>query len=224
LVDVGAFTGFDAAIEAALHALTSPALTRVMWLATVSGDTAVLTVWTVLAVLLLWTWGRRRFAVALAALMAVDPIVVSALKSTFARARPPLAGMLIAEPSGSSFPSGHATAALVFYGLLAVVAMGSSLSPRLRACAVSGALAIALLVGVSRVFLGVHFASDVLAGWVLASVLVGAGWGALALWRRLRGLEEPPGITPERRAAILALAATVAVGVWLLQTYADPLL
>jgi undecaprenyl-diphosphatase len=225
-VDFAVFAGFDTAIMAAVRSVSSPALTNTMWLATVSGDARVMTTLTVLAVGLLWAWGRRRPAVVLAVLMAADPLVASVLKSVFDRARPSVAGMIIGLPSDAGFPSGHAMASFVFYGWLALVALSSGLSPRRKAVAGVGALTAVLLVGVSRVFVGVHWPSDVLAGWAFASVLVALGGCALALWRRARGPERVPAISSAMRRrldALLAIAAAVAAGVLLLQTYADPL-
>lgn len=226
-MDFSAFHAMDEAVSMAVRSVASPLLTRVMWLATVSGDSAVMTTLSVLAFVLLWAWGRRRPAVVLAVLMAADPLIVSVLKGAFGRARPPLAWMLVGPPSAASFPSGHATASFVFYGSLALIALGSGLPPRRKALAVTGALAAAFLIGASRVYLGVHWASDVLAGWVFAAVLVAMGQGALVLWRRVRGPGRARATTPEHRPrlnALTAIAAAVAVGALLLQTYADPLL
>ncbi|MDO8914612.1 MAG: phosphatase PAP2 family protein [Coriobacteriia bacterium] len=226
-MDFAGFAGFDAAIDAALRTVASPALMRVMWLATVSGDAAVMTVWTALAVVLLWAWGRRRQAVVLAVMMSVEPLLVSALKQAFSRPRPPLADMLVAPPSGLSFPSGHATAALLFYGLLALFALLGDASGRRKASMVAGALGAAFLVGVSRVYLGVHFPSDVVAGWLVAGVLIALGGSWLALWRHVGGPEHPLKPTPARRAgmdAALALAAALAAGALFLQACSNPLL
>jgi membrane-associated phospholipid phosphatase len=226
-VDFAAFAGFDSAVSAAIDSMWSPGLTRVMWVITVSGDSPVMIVWTVLAVILLWVWGRRRPAIVLAAMMALDPLVVAILKDVFARTRPPVGTMLVAPPSGLSFPSGHATAALLFYGLLALFAILGAAPGWKKALMVAGALGAAFLVGVSRVYLGVHFPSDVVAGWAVAVVLVGLGWGALALWRRVRGPEPTSPPTPLLRvkpALWLALAAAIAVGTRILQARANPLM
>jgi membrane-associated phospholipid phosphatase len=225
-VDFSVFAGFDAAVMAAARSVESPALTRVTWLFTVSGDALVMTVWTLLAVVLLWVRGRQRYTIVLAALMGLDPLVVAALKDAFARARPPVADMLMAPPTGASFPSGHATAALVFYGLLALFAMRGAGPMWRRALAVVAALGVAFMVGVSRVYLGVHFASDVAAGWGVALALVGIGAGALAVWERRRGPEVVRDVS-EGQTRYRALAVTclvIAVGVLLVQTGLDRLL
>jgi len=226
-VDFSAFAGFDGAVSGLLRGIRSPALTRAMWVATASGDAHVMAALSVGAVVLLWAWGRRRSGVVLAALMAADPLVAGILKALFDRPRPPVSGMLIAAPSDAALPSGHAMATLVFYGSLALIACLETRSIARRVGAIAAAVVAVLLVGASRVVLGVHWPSDVLAGWVFGSLLVAAGWGALALWTRMSGPERRRPVTPAVRARLDALAALVAAlgaGALVLQLWADPLL
>jgi undecaprenyl-diphosphatase len=121
-------------------------------------------------------WRRRlplAFVSAAAATLSTS-LVVGALKDVFDRSRPPEAdpglGSLVAIPENDSFPSGHAATAFA-----AATAIGI-LSPRMRPYA----LALALGVALSRVYLRVHFPLDVLAG-----ALLGAGIGALVAWAAL---------------------------------------
>ncbi len=82
-----------------------------------------------------------------------------------ARPRPPVAERLISV-TGWSFPSGHATQSVAFWGMLVVVLCGG----RTRAVRTVGwvvAALVALAVGLSRIYLGVHWISDVTAGWLL---------------------------------------------------------
>ncbi len=88
------------------------------------------------------------------------------------RPRPPLAD-LIGAASGVSFPSGHATQAIAVWGMLAVIASAGR-SPRTRAALLAAAGFVVLLVGASRIYLGAHWLTDVLAGYAL-----GAAWLAL---------------------------------------------
>ncbi len=226
-MDFSALAAFDTAVASALRFVQSPAVTRVMWVATVSGETAVMVIWTALAAVMLWSWGKRRSATVLAGLMLLDPLLVDLLKGLFARPRPPASGMLIALPSGLSLPSGHAVATMVFYGLLAVTAVRGQGPAWRKTLAAAGALVAAGLVGVSRVYLGVHFASDVVAGWAVAAVLVGAGWGALALWDRIGGPEAASDASAQRSGRLAALAVTcafVAAEVLFVQAGLEPLL
>ncbi len=95
------------------------------------------------------------------------------------RPRPPAAD-LIGQASGPSYPSGHATQAIAAWGVLAIVALAGR-TPRARVGLLAAAAAVALLVGASRIYLGAHWLTDVLAGYAL-----GATWLALLLALRLR--------------------------------------
>lgn len=226
-MDFASFAGFDTVVATALRSVASPLLTRAFWVATLMGDATVMTTFTALAVVLLLTWGRRRDATVLAVLMIADPLIASVLKNAFARPRPPVVGMLIGIPSDASFPSGHALASLLCYGMLAVFALREGGSVPAKALAVAAALSGALFVGLSRIYLGVHWPSDVVASWLVASVLVAAGWGALALWEHRRGPEAPPDTTVARRRVLAGLAVSCAVVLVLVvarQAGIDPLL
>jgi undecaprenyl-diphosphatase len=226
-VDFAAFAGFDAAVAGALRSIASPALTRIMWIATLSGDAAVMTSFAVLAVVLLVAWGRRRSAVVLAVVMIADPLIASSLKGMFARPRPPVAAMLIGVPSDASFPSGHALASLLCYGLLALFVVLGTASAWRKGSAVAVALVCALMVGASRVYLGVHWASDVVASWAVGVPLLVLGFGALLLWERLGGPEPVRAMTPGRRRALWALAGVcgvVLLAMLVRQAGLDPLL
>ena len=81
------------------------------------------------------------------------------------------------EASGWSFPSGHAFGAMVFYGLLVAFAWVSTERRTRRVAAVVAGVLVVGAVGLSRVALGVHYLSDVVAGWA-----VGVAWLALSQW------------------------------------------
>lgn len=127
------------------------------------GDTATLTVLCFLvAAALLWT-GKRRFAFLWVLAVAGNGVLNSALKQIFARVRPLHEDGLVMA-TGFSFPSGHSSGAIVAYGMLACLACHWAAKQWHLSIAL-GAVALAYSVGVSRVFLQVHFASDVIAGF-----------------------------------------------------------
>lgn len=97
------------------------------------------------------------------------------LKAVFERERPPQA-MQAVETINASFPSGHALLAAVFYLSVAVMLTRAFPRQRFKAFVLVVGMVLALLVGLTRVYLGAHWASDVIAGWA-----VGAAW-AMALW------------------------------------------
>ncbi len=100
-------------------------------------------------------------------------ILVQILKFAFSRQRPEIVTHLASEIS-MSFPSGHSAMSAVIYLTLAVLISRIEKSAKTRIFIVSAALIITFLVGVSRVYLGVHYPTDVLAGW-----MIGLFWALL---------------------------------------------
>lgn len=123
---------------------------------------------------LVWHWCGPRCAVALAAASLLSNLASSLLKMGFDRPRPDLIPHLD-HVNSASYPSGHATSAAVVYLLLAWLAPS-----RWRALAWTLAGVMILLTGLSRIMLGVHWASDVVGGTMLgaAFALVGAWWAS----------------------------------------------
>lgn len=97
------------------------------------------------------------------------------LKALFGRERPALDYRAV-EAVNASFPSGHAMLSAVVFLTLGALAARFAQRKRLKALALGAAVLLSLLVGLSRIYLGVHWASDVLAGWS-----VGAAW-AMTCW------------------------------------------
>ncbi len=98
-------------------------------------------------------------------------IANGAAKVAIARTRPDLLEPIIIE-HGFSFPSGHSALGMVAYGVLAVLVSRSRLPPVARRGIVIGLAVLIFLIGLSRVWLGVHYPTDVLAGWAAGGALV----------------------------------------------------
>ena len=123
----------------------------------------------------LWLGWRRRW-LHLAALLAamVSGVALNlTLKYAFVRPRPEFANAYYHE-TGFSFPSGHAMLAVVFYGLLAYLLVCTIPRWKWQAIFVLGAATLALLIGFSRLYLGVHYLTDVLGGWAAGSLWLAA--------------------------------------------------
>ena len=156
-----------------------------------------LPVFLVLAGWLLW---RRltRLAVFVAVTVGVSPGINDLVKSAVHRARPVLANP-VAHESGASFPSGHAQAAVVGYAVLLLVFL-PVLHGAVRRIAICVAVLMVLGIGLSRVALGVHYVSDVLAGYVLGVAWVAAMIASFNIWRQKDGLPSAhpdEGLEPE---------------------------
>jgi undecaprenyl-diphosphatase len=139
------------------------------------GGISVLGLFAVVAVIFMVIQRKRLSAALLVAGLAGGVALSEGLKAMFQRERPP-AQFQAVETLNASFPSGHALLSTVFYLSLAVMLSRAFPHARLKAYVVGVGIVIALLIGVTRVYLGAHWASDVLAGWS-----VGAAW-AMALW------------------------------------------
>jgi undecaprenyl-diphosphatase len=113
------------------------------------------------------------------------------LKAGFARARPDVVPHL-REVMSSSFPSGHALISAAVYLTLGALLMRIAEGRLAKYYCIAIAMFVTFLVGLSRVFLGVHYPSDVIAGW-----LVGMSW-ALLCWAVERTLERRAGLTREK--------------------------
>jgi undecaprenyl-diphosphatase len=158
----------DEAILVWIHARASPALDAAFLLSNELGLPRLL-VPLVLAVIA-WQLARkrRREALALTAVGLATWLLPELAKVVFARPRPALWPRLITA-SSLSFPSAHAVAGAAVYPLLGWMALRSG-PGRGRGGYASG-LALGLFIGVGRCYLGVHWPSDVLAGWVLGIAL-----------------------------------------------------
>ena len=95
----------------------------------------------------------------------------AALKTVFARARPDFLDPLVAE-HGFSFPSGHSALGMAAWGILGVLVMRSRLPLGVRRGIVAAIAVLIVLIGLSRIWLGVHYPTDVLAGWTVGAVIV----------------------------------------------------
>jgi undecaprenyl-diphosphatase len=110
------------------------------------------------------------------------------LKVIVARARPEFTDP-VTVAGGYSFPSGHALNSMLFAACLLVLVHPMTSGGRRAAVWCTG-FAFVLLVGLNRISLGVHFLSDVLAGWVVALATLTATLAAFETWRREQGLPQ----------------------------------
>ncbi|BDT66822.1 hypothetical protein os1_09870 [Comamonadaceae bacterium OS-1] len=182
----GAMGRADQALADSLRTQLPPAALQAFALITHLADPATSTgVCILVAALLVWR-GRRWLALAWVLAVAGNGVLNTTLKQIFARVRPVHDdGLVMAH--GFSFPSGHSSGAVVLYGMLAYV-LCRFVPPRGHLPLVLAAVALAFSVGVSRVFLRVHFASDVLAGFAsgTAWLVVCIASIELTRWTRTR--------------------------------------
>ena len=150
---------------------------------TALGGYTILVIATFLVVGALWVSGRGREVWFLLAALAGGALVSSGLKALFERPRPDVAEHLD-RTFTSSFPSAHAMVATLAYLTLALLVVRLVRHRPLRRFVLLGALALALMIGASRVYLGVHWPSDVVAGWLAGTCWAGLCWLAADAWSR----------------------------------------
>ncbi|QDH72356.1 phosphatase PAP2 family protein [Brevundimonas sp. M20] len=139
------------------------------------GGISVLTLFAVIAFSFLLIQRKRLSALLLVVGLLGGVCLSEGLKALFERERPPLAYQAV-ETLNASFPSGHALLSTVFYLTVGVMLTRAFPQKRFKAFILGCAITIAMLIGLTRVYLGAHWASDVIAGWC-----AGAAW-AMALW------------------------------------------
>lgn len=156
---------FDQFVNSWLAAYRTPMMDAVFQWITRLGGTATLTAVSLLATGFLWADHRGRFIMPLWVAIAGSETITWLGKYVFSRSRPELGGVI--EVSSPSFPSAHAAGAMAVYGFIAY-ALTRDMRDALRRFHLTYWIAVLIaLVGFSRVYLGVHYVSDVLMGFLL---------------------------------------------------------
>ncbi len=162
---------FDDVTRAAVHQLASPAMTNVMRGISFLGSTLFLTIATgiVIVCFALRKWGREARLFALTMIGA--SLLNISLKLAFKRPRPvPFFDLL--PPETYSFPSGHALTSCCFFGAFAAILTARIKRKRVRTAVWIVCATMFLLIGLSRIYLGVHYTTDVIAGFAAALIWI----------------------------------------------------
>ena len=179
----------DLATVRLLHRLASDEMTVLAHSVTELGATK--SIFLVAAVAAAWMSLRGYWHGAVSVLVSVGATqaIVFAIKALVERGRPPASSAWI-DAAGHSFPSAHAASGMALYGLLAIYTVR-----RLHGRARAAGCAIALLgvgsIGLTRIYLGAHYPSDVLAGWLVGAVVAAGAW---QLGRALRAARPRPAV------------------------------
>ncbi len=181
---------YDHAIADYLHSVATPPLTTFFLVITAFGSIGAITLLGFL-VAAFFAWRRRWLSLA-TWLSAVggSAILNQLLKGLFARPRPFFEHPLLIE--ASSFPSGHAMESFVVYGMLAYFVVLTLESWRARTAVVFASTLLVLLIGLSRMYLGVHYFSDVVAGYAAGGVWLSALITGAETIRRAKNEPEAP--------------------------------
>jgi undecaprenyl-diphosphatase len=167
----GETMAFDSAVREYIHSQASPALTQVMIGLSIIGSPLVVVLIAVIALAVFLYKGLRRDALLLAVSSAAELILNTTLKLFYLRVRPE-AYFDYPLPASFSFPSGHAAGSFCIYGMLGILIATHLTSRPARWVVRLAAALLVLLIGTSRVYLGVHYPTDVLAGYFLGAIIV----------------------------------------------------
>jgi len=165
---LGGTGGVDRTIYEALYAGHRPALLEIARILTALGEPTVLIGAAVLCTLCLWYLGRVRLGLTLLLVAMLGRGLSEVQKYWIGRDRPDLEAHLVVVKT-RSFPSGHACSSMIFYLALALALTSGT---RWQRPAAAAAIMLSLLIGTSRVMLGVHWPSDVIGGWVFGLLWV----------------------------------------------------
>lgn len=178
---------FDLPLSAWFHANPNPAVTQLMLLITHwHSTTGVLAMSAVLGIAL-WRWHRPWWLLALLLSVPGGLLLNVAVKNLVQRARPHFDDPVLTL-STYSFPSGHTAGATLFYGFLTALVFTHPAARRWRGPMLAVAVAMVALVGLSRIYLGLHYFTD-----VVGAIVEGLLWlglclaGVQALWRQRTG-------------------------------------
>ena len=188
--------GFDETLLLALREPADPARPiGPFWLTAAFRDLTALGGYTVVALIGLVAGGylvlvRRPFsALFILAVFAGGLLLEHGLKLGFGRTRPDLVAHLV-DVATASYPSGHAMVSAVVYLTIGAMLAEAQRERRAKIYVVAAAVLLVILVGLSRVWLGVHWPSDVLAGWSIGAAFAMAAWLGVR-WLRRRGRPDP---------------------------------
>jgi membrane-associated phospholipid phosphatase len=173
-------TATDLALAAWFHAHAIPALTRAMLLITDMNSNLAVNLMAAALALILLKERQRDWLVTLILAVPAGLAINVLLKHLFAFPRPSFDHPLL-KLETYSFPSGHVAGATLFYGFVAAYFWQRTADPRLRAVYVAVAAMLVVLVAFTRVYLGVHYLTDVIGGALWSSA-----WLAFCLWLRKR--------------------------------------
>jgi len=185
----GGLQRFDSGVRMKVHEFFSPQLTQFMQSMTFLGSIGFLTTLFAIIVAVWLAKGMKRPAVWLMIAAGGSVILDVSLKLSFHRTRPvPFVGVV---PLTYSFPSGHALSSFCFYGVLAGLLCARIQSRAIRILIWAAAATLVLAIGLSRIYLGVHYPTDVIAGYVAAAAWVSTLLFAVRARRHAKFRMEP---------------------------------
>ncbi|MDW7615913.1 phosphatase PAP2 family protein [Peribacillus simplex] len=175
-ISANEYLKFDEVVIALVQGLESPLLTSIMKFFTYIGSTSALIILSLFILFFLYKVLKHRLELILfSAVIIGSPLLNLMVKLFFRRARPDLHRLI--EIGGYSFPSGHAMNAFTLYSILTFLLWRHITAKWARVLLILFSMSMILSIGISRIYLGVHYPSDIIAGY-----LAGGFWIAISIW------------------------------------------
>lgn len=164
-------TAFDDSVTSYVTSFRTPALNHFFQFVTDLGDVyAYIVATTLAAIFFFFKLRNKKFILQLLGVLILSALANLALKEAFNRARPTIDHLVVVETL--SYPSGHAMSAMAFYGFLTYLVFQIKMSRLLRTFLTLVFISLIFLIGLSRIYLGVHFPSDVIGGFAAGLIWI----------------------------------------------------
>ncbi|RKD72924.1 undecaprenyl-diphosphatase [Sinobaca qinghaiensis] len=172
----GTSTAWEQSIIDAVRIWTNPFMIEVFKFITSLASVIFTTALTTFLTILFWVRKKWKKGWIVAIAVGGSGAINFALKSYFYRDRPSVNQLI--EADGYSFPSGHAMNALVMYGMIALILVLAVENAGVKAAVIAASALLIVLIGLSRIYLGVHYPGDVMGGFIVASMwlLITGSW------------------------------------------------
>jgi undecaprenyl-diphosphatase len=181
-VVAGTTQAFDDAVRAAVHAQSNPIATPFMRLFTFLGSTPFISICTIALFAMFWRTGRKHRAALLGITIIGATLLMLVLKYSFHRPRPePFFDTPL--PPFDSFPSGHSMVSFCFYAALAALTAANTDTKQKRILIWACCGSLVTMIGLSRIYLGVHWPTDVICAYLAATVWVTSVAFAYHIWK-----------------------------------------
>ena len=168
LVLINNIDWFDSLVYDLVSSFRSDGMTSVMKIFTSFCDVKIIVFLSIISLLsLIW---KRKESLYIVGTLGVAVTINLIFKNIFLRERP--LNLRLIEETGFSYPSGHAMASMAFYGAILIIVNNLMIDKKYKYIISSILITIIFLVGISRVYLGVHYPSDIVGGWLISFVLL----------------------------------------------------
>lgn len=168
LIITGDVSSFDNIVYNFIISFKNDRFTRIMKIITFLSSVKLMVILSLLS--LIWLLFRKKEPLYILGTLCVSSLINVVFKNIFKRDRPNILRLI--EETGYSFPSGHAMASMAFYGSIIVLALNSKMEKKYKWIINIFLGILIFLIGMSRIYLGVHYPSDILGGWLIGFILL----------------------------------------------------